>query len=56
MVTALPGITVGTVTGTNATTLTVQLTAASGAVEQPVSLLAITGSEEAVLPNGLVIP
>lgn len=55
----IPGITVGTVTVTNPTTLTVELTASAGAVAQPVSVLAITGfppgNEEAVLPNGLVI-
>jgi hypothetical protein len=55
----IPGITVGTVTVTSPTTLTVELTAAAGAVAQPVSVLAITGfppgNEEAVLPNGLVI-
>jgi hypothetical protein len=50
-----PGITVGAVTVTGPTTLTVELTAASGAVEQPISVLAITGTQEAVLPNGLVI-
>ncbi len=52
---AIPGVTVGTITVTSATTMTVQLTAASNAVAQPYSILAVTGSEEAVLPNGLVI-
>jgi hypothetical protein len=33
----------------------VQLTADAAAVAQPVSILAITGSEQAVLPNGLLI-
>jgi len=51
----IPGVTAGTVTVTSPTTLTVQLTAASSAVTQPYSVLAITGAEEAVLPNGLVI-
>jgi hypothetical protein len=51
----LPGVTIGTVTVTSPTTLTVQLTAASDAAPQPYSVLAITGAEQAVLPNGLVI-
>jgi hypothetical protein len=56
---AVAGITVGTVTVVNATTLTVLLSAASGAALEPVSPLAITGpppgNEEAVLPNGLTV-
>jgi len=55
----IPGITVGAVTVSSATSLTVQLTAASDAIPQPVSVLAITGNppanQEAVLPNSLVI-
>jgi hypothetical protein len=55
----IPGITIGAVTVTTPTSLTVQLTAASDAIQQPVSVLAITGippgNEEAVLPNSLVI-
>jgi hypothetical protein len=55
----LPGIAVGTINVLSPTVLTVQFTAASVAVEQPVSVVAITGTppgnEEAVLPNGLVI-
>jgi hypothetical protein len=55
----MPGITIGAVTVNSATSLTVELTAASDAVLQPVSVLAITGAfpgnEEAVLPNGLLI-
>jgi hypothetical protein len=51
----IPGITVGTITVNSSTSLSVQLTAASGAVLQPVSVQAITDSEEAVLPNSLVI-
>lgn len=35
------------------TSLTVQLTAAATATPQPASIDAITGAEEAVLPNGL---
>jgi hypothetical protein len=33
----------------------VQFTAASNAVAQPYSILAITGTEQDVLPNGLVL-
>jgi hypothetical protein len=33
----------------------VELTAAANAASQPRSIVAITGSEEAVLPNGLLI-
>ena len=51
----IPGVTIGTITVTSATTMTVQLTASSDAVTQPYSILAITGSEQDVLPNGLVI-
>jgi hypothetical protein len=40
---------------TSPTSMKVQLTAASNAVAQPYSILAITGSEEDVLPNGLVL-
>ncbi|MEO8959759.1 MAG: hypothetical protein ABI304_12500 [Rudaea sp.] len=40
---------------TSPTSLTVQLTAAADAVAQPYSLLAITGAEQAVLPNGLTL-
>jgi hypothetical protein len=35
--------------------MTVGLSAASNAVAQPDSILAITGSEQDVLPNGLVL-
>jgi hypothetical protein len=52
---AIPGVTAGTVTVNSATSLTVQLTAAANANPQPYSIVAITGSEQDVLPNGLVI-
>jgi hypothetical protein len=56
---AMPGITIGAIDVSSPTSLTVQLTAASGATLQPVSVQSITGlppgNEEAVLPNGLVI-
>jgi hypothetical protein len=48
-------VTIGTVTVNSATSLTVQLTAAANATAQPYSVLAITGTQEAVLPNGLVV-
>ena len=51
----IPGVTTGPVTVTSPTTLTVQLMAAANAAVQPFSIMAITGTEQAVLPNGLVI-
>ncbi len=54
-VTAGAGITVGTVTVNSATSVTAQLTIASNATPNPVSLLVTTGTEEAVLPNGFTI-
>ncbi|MEP6715098.1 MAG: S-layer homology domain-containing protein [Terriglobia bacterium] len=54
-VSPLPGVTIGTVTVNSATSLTVQLTADVNAVAKPYSILAITGSEQAVLPNGLTL-
>ena len=51
----IPGVTIGTITVNSPTSLTVQLTAAADAVAQPYSIVAITGSEQDVLPNGLVI-
>lgn len=51
----IPGVTIGTITVTSATTMTVQLTDAGGVPTQPYSLLVSTGSEQAVLPNGLVL-
>jgi hypothetical protein len=51
----IPGVTIGAITVTSPTSMTIQLAAASNAVMQPYSILAITGSEQDVLPNGLVI-
>ena len=51
----IPGVTIGTITVASATSLTVQLTAASNAATQPDSIVAITGTEQAVLPNGLIV-
>ena len=39
----------------NATTLSVQLTAAANATLGPRTLVVTTGGEEAVLPNGLTV-
>jgi hypothetical protein len=54
-VSAGAGITVGTVTVNSATSLTVQLTIGAGATPNPVSLLATTATEGAVLPNGFTV-
>jgi uncharacterized repeat protein (TIGR01451 family) len=54
-VVTIPGVTVGTITVNSATSLTVQLTAAANAAVQPRSIDAITGTQEAVLPNGLFV-
>jgi hypothetical protein len=51
----IAGVTIGTVTVNSPTSLTVQLTASGGAVLKPRSIVAITGNEQDVLPNGLVI-
>jgi hypothetical protein len=51
----IPGVSFGNITVTSPTALTVQLTAAANAVPQPYSILAITGNEQDVLPNGLVL-
>ena len=55
VISPIPGVTIGAVTVNSPTSLTVQLTAASNAIAQPYSILAITGSEQDVLPNGLVL-
>jgi hypothetical protein len=54
-VSPIPGVMIGAITVNSATSLTVQLTAASDAILQPVSIQAITDTEEAVLPNSLII-
>lgn len=51
----IPGVTVGAITVLGPTSLTVELTTAANATVQPYSIVAITGTEEAVLPNGFVI-
>jgi hypothetical protein len=50
-----PGITTGTATVTNMTTLSVPVTVAGNASTGPRSILVVTGSEQAVLPNGLTV-
>ena len=54
-VSAVAGITVTNVNVTSATTLTAQFTIDAGAAPGPRSLIVTTGSEEAALPNGLVV-
>jgi hypothetical protein len=51
----IPGITIGTATVTAPNALTIELTAGPAAATQPVSMVAITGPEQAILPNGLLI-
>jgi hypothetical protein len=55
----MAGITAGPVTVLSPTVLTVQLSAASNAAQEPLSPVVITGTppgnQEAVLPNGLVV-
>jgi hypothetical protein len=51
----IPGVTIGTITVTNATSLAVQLTAAANATLRPCTIVAITNSEQDVLPNSLTI-
>ncbi len=51
----LPGITFGPVTVNSPTSLTVQVTVAANAAVQPYSIVAVAGTEEDVLPNGLIV-
>ena len=51
----IPGITFGPVTVTSPTSMTTQITVSSTATPQPYSVTAVTGLEEDVLPNGLMI-
>ncbi len=53
--TNLTGITFGIPTVTSPTSLTVQVTVDPTAALQPYSPIAVTGQEEAVLPNGLIV-
>jgi len=49
------GITVSSVTVTGGTTLTAMFTVDPAAVLGPRSIIVVTGSEEAVLPNGFQV-
>jgi uncharacterized protein (TIGR03437 family) len=51
----MPGVTIGTIKVNSATSLSVDLTAVTNASAQPRSIIAITGTEQAVLPNALII-
>jgi hypothetical protein len=51
----IPGVMIGTIKVNSTTSMTVQMTAGAALTLQPYSVLAMTGSEEAVLPNGLNI-
>jgi S-layer homology domain len=51
----IPGVTIGAISVITPTYLTVQLTAAPTANPQPYSIVTITGNEQEVLPNGLLI-
>jgi uncharacterized circularly permuted ATP-grasp superfamily protein len=55
VVNAGPGITVGTVTVTNSTTLSVPLTVVANATVGLRTIVVATGSEQAVMPNGLTV-
>ena len=51
---SIPGVTIGPVTVNNPTTITVQLTAAADR-PQPDPIVAITGGEQAALPDGFMV-
>ncbi len=51
----LPNISYGPITVNSPTSLTVQVTVAQGAAPQPYSVTAVSGYEEDVLPNGLIV-
>jgi hypothetical protein len=51
----ISGVTIGTITVNSATSLSVQLTAANNASAQPRSIVAVTGTQQAVLPNALLV-
>lgn len=54
-VTVAPGITASNITVTSGTSLTVQLAIGTGVPAGPTTIVALTGSEEAVLPNGFTV-
>jgi hypothetical protein len=51
----IPGVTFGTITVSSPTLMTVSLTVAADALQQPDPIRVISGSEDVVLPNGIVI-
>jgi hypothetical protein len=51
----IPDVTIGTIKVNSPTSLTVQLTAAATAANQPHSIVTITNNQQAVMPNGLLI-
>ena len=51
----LPNITFGPITVNSPTSLTVQITVSPSAVQQPYSIVAVSGFEEDVLPNALTV-
>jgi hypothetical protein len=54
-VVAPAGMTPSNITVTSGTNLTVQLAVAAGVAANPASIVVLTGTEEAVLPNGFVV-
>jgi hypothetical protein len=52
-VNAVPGLTINSITVTNATTLQVSVTSNTTTAPQPLSIWVTDPTEEAVLPNGL---
>ncbi len=54
-VSPIPGAQIGGVTVTSPTSLSVDITAGPSASAQPLPILAITGAEQAILPNALLI-
>jgi hypothetical protein len=53
IVNPIPGVTIGAITVTSPNTFTVDLTPAANATVVPESIWVTTGTQEAVLPNGL---
>ncbi len=51
----IPGVTIGAITVTSPTQMSVALTASATAPQQPNAILVITGTQQAVLPNALTV-
>ncbi len=51
----IPGVDIGAITVSSPTSLTVELSAAGNATAEPYSITVITGTQQAALPNGLVL-